>query len=149
MLGVHKQKTHIAGAYKSNVKGWRTINDKRYYFKSLWEINYARYLEFSKQNKNILDWLYEPQLFRFPKDAYDAGPFLYKPDFKVITTDFKHTWHEVKGWMSPDSKKKTKRFRKHFPEETLIIIDKEWFSAASKKRLKDLVPGWEALGKGA
>jgi len=145
-----KQKTHIAGGYRSNVKGWRTIGGKRCYLKSLWEINYTCYLEFLKQKGSIKDWHYEPKLFRFPKKDYDAGPFLYKPDFKIINLDGSHVWHEVKGWMNPDAKKKLKRFHKHFPKEgTIIIIGKDWFADASRKGLKHLVPGWEGLSSQA
>jgi hypothetical protein len=147
LTGKAPKKTIIAGAYTSNVKGWRTIGGKRYYFKSLWEINYAHYLEFLKNKNDIKDWHYEPRLFRFPKKDYDAGPFLYKPDFKVITHK-SHEWHEVKGWMSPDAKKKLKRFHKHFPEEgTILIVDAAWFKKASLLRMKSFVPGWEALVK--
>lgn len=137
----------ISTDYKANVKGWRTIGGKKYYFKSLWEINYAHYLEWLKVNDKIYDWEYEPQLFTFPKDAYKTGPFYYKPDFRVIEhSPYKgfpgrHWWAEVKGHMTPAAKKKDKRFRKHFPEEKILIVDSQ--QMASIRKIKKLIPGWE------
>lgn len=131
-------------SYKSNVQGWRTIGGKKYYFKSLYEINYARVLEFLKQHKSIKDWEYEPTVFEFPKDQYKASPFYYKPDFFVTLPDTTHQWHEVKGWMNPTSRAKLKRFAKHYPQEVIIIIDKDWFKQHAKN-YKRLIPGWESL----
>lgn len=135
----------IAGGYKSKVQGWRTYPDsKKYYMKSLWEINYGHYLQHLKNRGKIKEWEYEPELFRFPKEDYDAGPFLYKPDFRITRNDGTHVWHEVKGWMNKASEKKTKRFRKHYPDEELVIIDGTWFSKHTK-RLRSLIPSWEKL----
>lgn len=135
----------IAGGYTSHVKGWRTIGGKKYYFKSLWEINYAYYLEWLKKRKEIFDWEYEPELFRFPTDAYKAGPFYYKPDFKVYLTKKSYEWHEIKGVLNSKSKKKIKRFEKHYPNEgKIIIIGKEWFSKANKI-YPGVISGWETL----
>ena len=144
-----KKKTTTSGSPdspRSNVKGWRTIGKQKCYFRSLWEINYACYLEFLKRNKEIRDWVYEPKLFRFPKDDYNAGPFMYKPDFHVTELSKLRRWHEVKGWMNPSSKKKIKRFHKHFPEEgEIFIISSAWFAQARKKNLHKIIPGWETL----
>lgn len=141
-----KQKVVLADGYTSNVKGWRNVGINRCYFKSLWEINYACYLEFLKQNGNIKNWEYEPRTFRFPKEDYDAGPYLYCPDFRVTENNGVTRWHEVKGWLNTTSKKKIKRFHKHHPKEgKILLIGKQWFAEASKKRLKNIIPGWESL----
>lgn len=139
-----KSSKQVITGYKSNVKGWRTIGTKKCYFRSLWEIQYAQYLEWLRHHQSIFDWEYEPKLFEFPKDKYRTGPFYYKPDFRVLELDKTHTWYEVKGYMNQDSKKKLKRFNKHFPNERLIIISKAWFTQARKKNLHSII-GWEKL----
>lgn len=141
-----KQKVVIAGGYQSHVKGWRKIGGKRYYLKSLWEMNYAHYLEYLKKTKQIYDWKYEPKLFRFPTSAYKAGPFYYKPDFKVYESKTFWRWHEVKGVLNPKSKKKIKRFEKHYPKQgKIILIDKHWFKHANKQ-IGKTIPGWATYG---
>lgn len=130
-------------SYRSRVEGWRTIGGKKYYFRSLYEINYAHTLEYLKSKGAIKDWEYEPTTFRFPKDEYQTSPFYYKPDF-LVTLDGGHQWHEVKGWMNPSSRKKLKRFAKHYPQEELHVIDKDWFKQHAKT-YKRLIPNWESL----
>lgn len=140
-----KKKVVIAGGYTAHVKGWRTIGGKKRYFKSLWEMNYAYYLEWLKKRGEILDWDYEPKLFRFPTDAYKAGPFYYRPDFYVIVTKKLRQWHEVKGVLNAKSKKKIKRFEKHHPQEgKIVLIDSKWFRQANKA-FPGVIPGWETL----
>ena len=144
--GGKKKPAGMPDAFRSNVQGKRTIGKKTYRFRSLWEMNYARYLEFLRRKGEITDWEYEPTVFRFPKEAYDAGPFLYKPDFVVTEVDKTRRWHEVKGWLNPSSKKKIKRFHKHFPQEgEIILVGKEWFSKARNQNLHKIIPGWESL----
>lgn len=135
----------MTDAYRSKKKGWREFSgDKKYYLKSLSEINYAHYLEYLKHTKNIKDWVYEPRLFEFPKDDYKTGPFAYKPDFLVTFHNGQTEWHEVKGWLNGSSKKKLKRFAIHFPKEKLILIGPEWFSKHTKT-YRTLIPYWESL----
>ena len=132
-------------SYSSNKKGWRDFSgDRRYYLRSLWEINYAHFLEWLYLNNSIQYWEYETEVFTFPKEPYKTGPFSYKPDFKVTSLDGSVEWHEVKGWLNNSSKKKIARFRKHFPEEKLIIIDKTIYyrDIHPKKRF---IPHWEYL----
>lgn len=144
-----KKNIVIAGGYQSHARGWRTIGGKKKYYKSLWEMNYAYYLEWQKQQKQIYDWEYEPSecLFRFPTEKYKAAPFYYKPDFRVYKTKTNFRWHEVKGVLNPKSKKKIKRFEKHFPEEgKIILIDSSWFKDANKK-IGKIIPGWMTYGQ--
>lgn len=125
----------------NNVRVKCEINDKAYPFKSKSEHRYARYLEWLRINENIHSWEYEPKTFWF--EGIKRGCVSYKPDFCIIEkhpVDF--YWVEVKGYMDAKSLTKIKRFRKYFPNETLIIIDSNWFKRNSGK-LKGLVPGWE------
>ena len=103
------------------------------FFRSAWEANYARYLNFSK-----VKWEFEPKTFYF-KDI-KRGCVYYTPDFYLPETD---QWVEVKGWMDDKSKTKLKRFKKFFPEEfsKLILITKKEYKEIEK--WKALIPGWE------
>ncbi len=122
----------------SRCKGGRR-EDLGMYFRSAWEANYARYLNFLVEKNVIQSWQYEPQTFRFP---VMRGCTEYTPDFKVTEKDGRVIWHEIKGWMDQKSKTKLKRFNKYYPEEKLILIDEKSYRAIAKTT-KDLVSGWE------
>lgn len=123
-------------AFKS---GWREFGGKKIYFRSQWEANFGRYLQWLVHHKEISDWEHEPKTFWFP---IKRGCVSYLPDFKVINIDGSHHWVEVKGYWDKKSVTKVKRFNKYFPEEKLILIDKIWYSKVGRK-LSGLVPGWE------
>lgn len=118
--------------------GWRTINGQEYYFRSTWEANYARYLDFLVTSDSIQWWEYEPETFWFEK--IKRGTRSYLPDFKIYNADGSHHWVEVKGYMDAKSKTKIKRFHKYYPKEKLIVVDKTWFKE-NKKHAQFL--GWE------
>lgn len=142
-------KVVMTHGYRSNRQGWRTFSDDRkYYLKSLWEINYARYLDWLKARKKIFDWYYEPETFRFPKELYDTAPFIYTPDFLVWHTPDTFEWVEVKGWLNNDSKKKLKRFKDCFSEEEgdILLVSKDWFKTYGSS-FSQIVPGWEKLSQ--
>lgn len=120
--------------------GWREIDGKKYYFRSKWEANYARYLNFLKANNQIKEWHHEPETFWFLK--IKRGVRSYLPDFKVIENDGSHHWIEVKGYYDPKSLTKIKRFKKYYPEERITLVDKVWFKENSKK-LFTIINGWE------
>ena len=121
-------------------QGWRKIGEEESYYRSKWESNYARYLQYLLDNGDIRGWSHEPWIFRFEKIT--RGCTTYKPDFCVFENDGTHYWVEVKGWMDSKSKTKIKRFEKYFPNEILIVVGKEWFSKNSSK-LKHLIKDWE------
>jgi hypothetical protein len=125
------------GSWKSD---WRTIGDKTKFFRSRWEANYARYLEFLKLQGQILDWLHEPQTFWFLEIM--RGSRSYLPDFKVMNLDGSHYWVEVKGWMDDRSKTKLKRFAKYYPNEKLELIQAAWFKK-NNSMMKNIIDGWE------
>jgi len=119
--------------------GWREIGTQRLFFRSAWEANYARYLEFQKEQKLIGDWLYEPKTFWF--NSIKRGVRSYLPDFQVFENDGSYTWHEVKGYLDSKSKTKLKRMRIYYPDEKIRLIDKSWFT--QNNSLKNFIPGWE------
>lgn len=124
---------------RQTYKGWVTIADKTYYFKSKWEYQYAMYLDLMKRNNHIIDWFYEPHTFYFK--GIKRGTTNYKPDFKVIFPSGNEEWFEVKGYMDSKSATKIKRMAKYFPEIKLRVIDKTWFSSSSKI-LKKIIKNW-------
>jgi hypothetical protein len=114
------------------VAGRRADLDDRY-FRSRWEANYARYLTFAK-----VRWEYEPKTFWF--EAVKRGTRSYTPDFWIPAEG---VFHEVKGFMDPESATKLKRMAKYFPDVRVVIINKEWFSQAERQGLCRLIPFWE------
>lgn len=124
--------------------GWREIGGKRKYFRSRWEANYARYLEFLKVNKEIIEWEHEPEVFWF--DGIKRGCVSYLPDFRVTELNNKLTYHEVKGWMDERSKTKIKRMAIYHPEIKLIIIGAAWFRSNGRK-LQLIIKDWECDNK--
>ncbi len=117
---------------------WIEIGGKTFYMHSKWERNYARYLQWLKRNGQIAEWDYEPRTFDFP-EAHGNNSYL--PDFLVTENDGRRYYVEIKGYMTRGSKVKMKRFRKYFPEETLVLVDADQY----RKLARDLkrLPGWE------
>lgn len=110
-------------------------------FRSSWEANYARYLNWRiKLKDGVESWEYETETFWF--DKIKRGCRSYKPDFKVFFSDGRVEYHEVKGWLYPRSKTALKRMRKYHPKVTVVLIDQSRYSALSKQ-LKSIIPNWE------
>lgn len=78
--------------------------------RSSWETKYAAFLD----SLNIV-WQYEPRGFLL------SSGHRYFPDFYLPEIN---EWHEVKGWMSPESICKISLFQKEYPNEKLLIISK-------------------------
>ena len=127
-------------SYKKIIQGKRTVGNREIHFRSAWEANFARYLEWQKQHEMIKDWLHEPQTFWFEK--IKRGCVTYLPDFKVINFDGSHYWVEVKGYMDAKSKTKLKRFEKYYPQEKLLLVDSKWYNK-NKAKLSLLIKDWE------
>lgn len=109
--------------YSKTKGGWHTIGDKKYYFRSSWEVTYAYYLQFLKRQGKLKDWSYEPETFWF--EGIRRGVTSYKPDFKLENMDSTIEYHEVKGYMDSKSKTKIKRMGKYFPHIKLVVVDKD------------------------
>lgn len=122
-LSVNKFKNMQSGDYD--------INGKVIYFRSLWEPNYALYLDFLIKQKQILKWEYEPDTFWF--DQIKRGVRSYKPDFKVTNIDGSIEYHEVKGYMDAKSKTKLKRMRIYYPDVKMVLIDKAVYNEIKVK----------------
>lgn len=121
--------------------GWREIGGKRNYYRSRWEANYARYLEWLRARGEIADWQHEPEIFWF--DAIKRGVRSYKPDFRVWESDGSSKLHEVKGWMDARSKTTLKRMAKYHPKETIVIVREKEYNAIART-VGPMIEGWEA-----
>jgi hypothetical protein len=126
------------GSWKS---GWREIGDKRIFARSRWEANYARYLEWLKQQKQITEWEHEPETFWF--EAIKRGCRSYTPDFRVQLLNGCVEFHEVKGWMDDRSRTKLKRMGIYHPNVRMVLIDKLWFRR-NGKLMSRMLRGWES-----
>lgn len=119
------------GSYSNVQRGEYDINGTTIYFRSKWEANYALYLDFLIDHKEIYKWEFEPDTFMF--EAIKLGTRSYTPDFKVFLTPDKFEYHEVKGYMDSKSKTKLKRFAKYYPEHKLVLIDGPQYNLLKKQ----------------
>jgi hypothetical protein len=134
----HKQTMNRANAsWKS---GWREIGGYKKYYRSRWEANYARYLEWMRTQDLIDGWLHEPETFWF--EGIKRGCMSYLPDFKIKEKDGTESYHEVKGWMDDRSKTKIRRMAKYHPKVKLIVIDSKQYKILEIK-CKTIIPEWE------
>jgi hypothetical protein len=119
------------GNYANIQRGDYECSKGSVYFRSKWEANYALYLDFLVEKKQIKAWEFEIDVFVF--DAIQFGTRSYRPDFKVFNNDGTFEYHEVKGYMDSASKTKLKRMAKYYPEVKLILIDAPVYNALKKQ----------------
>jgi hypothetical protein len=127
------------GGYSRCKHGWHQIGDQEIFARSLWESNYAYYLEWLRANGAIQSWQHEPETFWF--EGIKRGVCSYLPDFKVVENNGDVVYHEVKGWMDKKSITKLKRMKKYHPTVKMFLADSKWF-AQNAKKLSGLVTGW-------
>lgn len=120
--------------------GWRDIGGASKYYRSRWEANYARYLEWLKAKGVVIDWAHEPEVFWFEKIKRGARSYL--PDFRIEFADGRIEYHEVKGWMDSRSKTKIRRMAKYHPRVVLVVIDNKAYRNLASA-VGALVEGWE------
>jgi hypothetical protein len=108
--------------------------------KSIWENNYGAYLQWLKTAGLILNWEYEPVVFKFA--SITRGTTEYRPDFRVDESADRHFYVEVKGFFDARSKTQLKRMRKYYPQEEVRVVGREWFAAAMRSGLAGAIPGW-------
>lgn len=128
---------HPRGSWKA---GWREIGGHRKYYRSRWEANYARYLQWLVNRGDILDWKHEPETFWF--ESIKRGVRSYLPDFRVWEIDGSSKLHEVKGWMDARSRTTLKRMAKYHPGETIVLIKEKDYRAIANT-VGRMIEGWE------
>lgn len=124
------------------IKGGKREDLGGLYVRSSWEANYARYLNWLAERKQIKEWKFEPITFEFVK--IKKGNRYYTPDFQVFYFDGSYEFHEVKGYMDAQSKTKLKRMVKYHPKEKIVLIDKPVYMQIHRQ-MKNLIPFWENL----
>lgn len=126
--------------HKKSTAGWAEIGETRKYYRSLWERNYARWLQYQLDMKVIANWQHEPETFWFPE--IKRGVRSYLPDFRIVRPDGSIYFAEVKGFMDSKSLTKLKRFKRYYPQIEIFLIDAEWFKANTQK-LRLIIKDWE------
>jgi hypothetical protein len=117
---------------KRNVqRGYYNINGTEMYFRSKWEANYALFLDFLVDHKEIIKWEFEPVTFVFEKIQF--GTRSYTPDFKVFNKDGSVEYHEIKGYMDSKSKTKLKRMKRYYPKISIKLIDQEEYAMLKRQ----------------
>jgi hypothetical protein len=124
--------------YSRGKRGKRADLENRY-FRSSWEANYARYLNFLVKHRKIVAWDYEVKTFVF--HGVERGVLTYTPDFFITNSDGTTEWHEVKGWMDAKSIAKLKRMSKFYPNEKIVVVGSKEYRGISK--WKKLIGDWE------
>lgn len=110
------------------------------FFRSAWEANVARYLNFLAAQGQTHKWEYESETFWF--DKIKRGVRSYKPDFKIWDTPNGEPYYwEVKGYDYPRGITARKRMAIYHPKVRLVVIDEDAYNAL--KKWKALIPGWE------
>ena len=126
--------------YSRGKQGKRADLDDRY-FRSAWEANFARYLNFLIEKKQIYKWDYEVDTYWFHE--IKRGTRSYTPDFKIWDTPNSEPYYiEVKGWMDQKSITKLKRMAKYYPDIRIDIVAKKEYNEI-KSKLSRLIKGWE------
>lgn len=118
-------------------QGWRKIENKTYFFRSKWEANYAKYLNFLKNKEIIKNWEFEPRTF-----VFSNGINSYLPDFRILTNKNNIEYHEVKGWFDERSKRNIDFMKKEYPDIILKIIDEKTYKAI-KNEYSNKIKDWE------
>lgn len=115
------------------------------YFRSSYEANYARYLNYLIANdlSGIVAWEYEPDTFEF-KGAKQP-PRFYTPDFRLLFNDTRKEYHEVKGWDHPKGLEARSRFTKDYPRLKLVLIKRDFFINIQKQGIDRSLLGWEHI----
>ncbi len=111
------------------------------YVRSSWEANFARYLNYMKDEGNVYRWRYEPEVFIFHR--VKKGTRAYVPDFKVWDYEgARPNYYEIKGYMDAKSKIKLKRMSLYYPEIDIEIIDSETYKKINRWA-RDRIAHWE------
>lgn len=118
---------------------WKEVGGKRIYFRSRWEYRYCLYLQYLKEQGQIVEWQYEPRTFWF--EGIKRGTNSYKPDFFVTHTNGVEEYVEVKGFFDAKSKTKIKRMAKYHPTVRLRVVMKEFFTK-NGKMLRAVLKDW-------
>lgn len=137
-LAVHPERYPQVSGRKNKIGKRADLNGQ--FFRSAWEANWARYLNWLIRIGEIQSWEYEVDTFEFTR--IKRGQRFYTPDFKVKNGDGSIEYHEVKGWMDPKSRTKLDRMRRYYPAVKVVLIDQDAYKAIARQFSRSL-PEWE------
>jgi hypothetical protein len=132
----------MRGRQHSTARGGKRDDLGGQYFRSSWEANYARYLNWLVSIQQIKSWEFEPDTFEF--FTIKRGNRFYTPDFKVFDNNGNFEYHEIKGYMDTKSKTKLSRMSKFYPNIKVILVDSDGYKAISRQ-VKNFIPNWETV----
>lgn len=138
MAKIMRGKTH------TTARGGKRADLDNQYFRSSWEANWARYLNWLISIGEISKWEYEPDTYEFIE--IKKGTRFYTPDFKITNKDGAIEYQEIKGYMDDRSRIKLNRMSRYYPNIKVVVIDAEQYRFISKQ-VKNLVPNWEIAEK--
>ena len=119
-------------------EGWRWIGDQYIWFHTKKAANFARFLEAFRKGRAILEWKYLSRAF--PIDGIRGG---YTPEFEISHYDGTTVWVETRDVDGEfDLLEQTICFGLEYPDETLNIVEDDWFEE-NAERFKKHIPGWE------
>jgi hypothetical protein len=121
-------------------KGGRRADLDNRYFRSSWEANWARYLNWLQARGDIRSWEYEAITFEFTK--IKRGTRFYTPDFRVTNGDGSIELHEIKGYMDAKSQTSLDRMARYYPDVKLLLVDKNQYRAVANV-VAGMIPTWE------
>lgn len=125
---------------QSTEAGWRYVGDDHIpiWFQNKWAANYARYLELLRNAGYLKGWRYQLKTFRI--QGIRGG---YTPDFWILRNDEAHFWVETKDIHEDlDLYEKTVYFEMNCPDESLVVVDLNWFEE-NLDMLKRHLSEWE------
>ena len=120
--------------------GWRVVGGLKIFFRSRWEANYARYLEWLRTHGQIAKWEHEAETFWFK--GIQRGTLSYLPDFRITNPGGTVEYHEVKGWMDSRSKTQIKRMKKYHPSVILRVVESRAYRSI-RRTISKAIPEWE------
>lgn len=112
------------------------------YFRSTWEANIARYLNWLKSVGAVVAWEYETEEFEF--HTIKRGNRFYRIDFKIWFTIDPVTpvYWEVKGYMDATSKTKLTRMARYYPHIRIEVIGHKQY-AEIRRNYRHVISNWE------
>lgn len=130
------------GKNRMGTKGGKRADLGGRYFRSGWEANWARYLNWLIARKKLyLRWEFEPDTFEFV--GIKRGTRFYTPDFKVWPIGGGDPYyHEVKGYVDPKSITRAKRMKKYHPDVRVDLVDRKVYMPVAKE-MHGIIKEWE------
>jgi hypothetical protein len=144
LLGAVAAARAVAHVGHRRACGGRRADLGNRYFRSMWEANWARYLNFLVLHRQIRCWEYEPQTFWF--ECIRRGTRSYTPDFRVTENDGQIVYHEIKGYLDRESRTKLKRMALYHPSVRIRLIDEACYRRNARS-LSRIIPGWETQAR--